>query len=378
MSCQRLAKRHTLIRENNAVADYKYREVASRTFPSTVIRPPQSGWSVPCKMTPRQIAAIGGGTMKKLWHAGFAVAALVAVPSAAADLKPVYKAKAPPVEVLTWTGFYVGGNVGYSWGRSSNDWSFNAFPATPFAGSTICEPTGGAFCAAGSDSGRLNGVIGGLQAGYNWQQANYLIGVETDIHASGQKGDQIFTAAYPFNAAGTILNGNVTAPYSERLMWLGTLRGRVGYATDRWLLYATGGLAYGRVTINGSATTTGVAGNPGCVDFNIVAANCALASFSNGVTKAGWTLGFGAEGRIAGNWSWKLEYLHVDLGRVSTAFATLPGCFGGFVLFGGGGGAAACIPYAPGSGTISSRITDEIVRVGINYHFAPGPLVANY
>jgi len=316
--------------------------------------------------------------MKRLWFAGFALAALAANPAGAADLsKPVYKA--PPAPVFTWTGFYVGANVGYSWGRSNNDWNFFAqsVGGAPPA-STICAPAGLAFCAAGSDRDKLNGAIGGFQAGYNWQRANYVVGIETDIQASGQKGDQIFTAINGTTgvAFGQPITGTVTAAYTEKLTWLGTLRGRVGWTTDRWLLYATGGLAYGRVTINGSATAQGSNQGPGCVVLNPVAFTCPLATFSNGVTKVGWAIGVGAENVIVGNWSWKVEYLHVDLGRANTAFATFPGCYGGTITNGAGGFAANCIAYLPGSGTISSRITDEIVRVGINYRFDPGP--ANY
>jgi outer membrane immunogenic protein len=65
----------------------------------------------------------------------------------------------------------------------------------------------------------------------------------------------------------------------------------------------------------------------------------------------------------------KVEYLYVDLGRANTAFATLPGCFGGT----NPGGGAGCFGIAPGTGTVSSRITDNIVRAGINYKFGdPG------
>ena len=103
---------------------------------------------------------------------------------------------------------------------------------------------------------------------------------------------------------------------------------------------------------------------------------CPFASWSNGTTKVGWSLGVGAEGALAGNWSWKIEYLHVDLGHITTNFATLPGCYGNSLP----GIAAACAPIAAGSGTIKSRITDEIVRVGINYRFDLGkaPVYAKY
>src|SRR5436305_10427074 len=91
---------------------------------------------------------------------------------------PIYKAPPPPVTVWNWTGFYVGGNVGYSRGESRNTWNVfapNALLGTGAVTSTRCPPftavppfsVAVALCGAGSDSARLNGVIGGLQAGYN-------------------------------------------------------------------------------------------------------------------------------------------------------------------------------------------------------------------
>jgi outer membrane immunogenic protein len=199
--------------------------------------------------------------MKKLFLASIAFVTLSAGSSAwGADLRvkaPIYKAP-PPVQVFGWTGFYVGANVGYSWGRSSNDWDFFAPNLNIFAGTTTCIPAGGALCAAGSDSNKLNGVIGGLQAGYNWQTGSLLVGIETDIQASGQEGDRIFSTGFPVNP--TLPPALVEATYTQKLQWLGTARGRIGFATDRTLLYVTGGLAYGRVAINGSATATGING----------------------------------------------------------------------------------------------------------------------
>ena len=78
------------------------------------------------------------------------------------------------------------------------------------------------------------------------------------------------------------------------------------------------------------------------------------------------------EGALAGNWTVKLEYLHVDLGSVDTTFATLPLCAGNFVPALG----AACVNLAAGTATIRTRVTDEIVRVGSNYRFDPAPVVA--
>src|SRR5437879_4896211 len=117
--------------------------------------------------------------MKKIFTGSAVLAAMFAVTSAtAADLpvKAVYKA--PPVEVWTWTGFYVGGNVGYSWGRSRTDVSFS----NSATGAPIVPPAGSITNA----SANLNGAIGGGQIGYNWQTNNVVWGLEADIQWSGQ------------------------------------------------------------------------------------------------------------------------------------------------------------------------------------------------
>jgi outer membrane immunogenic protein len=112
------------------------------------------------------------------------------------------------------------------------------------------------------------------------------------------------------------------------------------------LLYATGGLAYGGV--NTSETIGGT-------------------SFSTTDTRVGYAVGAGIEGAIGGNWTAKLEYLYVDLGRTSGSFATAIPAFGAGVV---------------ASGTLtssySSRITDNVLRVGLNYKFSSGPVVAKY
>ena len=115
--------------------------------------------------------------------------------------------------------------------------------------------------------------------------------------------------------------------------------------TPQVLLYATGGLAYGSIKTSG--TLSGF--NPNAAVLTAVG--------SNSDTRVGRTVGAGIEGMITRNWSAKLEYLYMDLGRTNTRF-TLPA--GGFV-----------------AANVSSRFTDNIVRVGLNYHFA-GPVVAKY
>ena len=120
--------------------------------------------------------------------------------------------------------------------------------------------------------------------------------------------------------------------------WFGTVRGRVGYLiTPTTFVYGTGGLAYGQVSASGSFSDTGC--TPACTW-----------SFSQTATKVGWALGAGFEGAIptSRNWTWKVEYLHIDLGSMSgTGFDN--------DFFG---------PYS-----WSARFTDDILRVGLNYRF---------
>jgi outer membrane immunogenic protein len=200
--------------------------------------------------------------MKKLLLAGVAVFALGAGSASAADIQhrqampakaPVYVA--PP---YNWTGFYVGINGGGGWGNSD----FSA----PFAT--------GSFDTSG-------GLVGGT-LGYNWQMGQVVFGLEGDVDWS--------------NIRGSATCGITTC--ETRNNWLGTVRGRLGYAFDRFLPYVTGGLAVGNVK-------TSVAG------FG-----------DSDETRAGWTLGGGIEASIAGPWTAKVEYLYVDLGDTGSVLGS--------------------------------------------------------
>ena len=142
----------------------------------------------------------------------------------------------------------------------------------------------------------------------------------------------------------------LTANY--KLDWFGTARGRVGFlATDRVLLYATGGLAYGHFT-----------------------ANAPLVPLSWGATRAGWTVGAGAEAAIDRNWSVKLEYLYMDLGNVGGSGATATTVTNALNTPGLGFNTVTTTTLAS---AFNTRFTDNIVRVGVNYRWG-GPVVARY
>ena len=190
----------------------------------------------------------------------FAIAAMLITPIAAqaADLpRPQYKAPAYVEPAFNWTGFYVGFNAGYGWGKSN--W------------------TG----AAGDFTVAPKGWMAGGTLGYNYQWNAVVLGIEGDIDYMALKG----------TADAAICPG-----CTFKDTWLGTLRGRVGYSFDRWLPYVTGGLAYGNAYVSsptGSATGT----------------------------KQGWTAGLGVEYAFTGPWSAKFEYLYVDLNSVTCAQA---------------------------------------------------------
>src|ERR1700732_1004791 len=158
--------------------------------------------------------------------------------ASAADLaaRPVYT-KAPVMSpVYNWTGFYVGANAGYAWGKTD---------ATLVAGPGW-GATNAAFLAAnGSPTLHPNGFIGGGQIGYNWQFApTWVFGLETDIASVSAKATR---------ATGVLVGGSLN-PYSEtdtsKINWLGTVRGRVGYVAGPVLIYGTGGLAYGEAVFS--------------------------------------------------------------------------------------------------------------------------------
>lgn len=229
--------------------------------------------------------------------------------------------------VWSWTGAYIGANIGYSWGRSRDTETISNAIGTPLALNSFRD--------------HMNGVVGGGQIGYNWQANNFVYGLEADIQGSGQKGSGLFGCAIGVCTPGAVIlvapGPAITGTLSQKLEWFGTLRARAGLLfVPSTLLYVTGGLAYGEVK------------------SSLTVANGAVANaFSNSSTRAGWTIGAGVESKLSANWSAKLEYLYVDLGSVSNTFATtIPALGGGFLGVSG-----------------NSRVSDNILRAGLNYKF---------
>ena len=229
-------------------------------------------------------------------------------------------------QTYNWTGLYLGGNLGGAFGHFDTSTSANpAFfaPAGPDAVAYLNRD--------GSPSASPKSLIGGVQAGYNWQSNGFVFGLETDIQAlslSTSRNTGILPAPplSPFLAHGF--------SDSSRSTWLWTLRPRVGVTFGNALAYVTGGLAIGNHTFSQNYFI------PFLSDTGGGSANS---------TRTGWTAGAGLEYALGGHWSVKGEYLHVDLGSVSfdSVFANHPGA-----LF-----------------HATDRLTSDIGRVGINYKF---------
>ena len=224
--------------------------------------------------------------MKRSFFAGLALtAAVIAAPASAADLPRSMPYKAPAyVTAYNWTGFYIGAHAGYGWGAS------NGFDLS-------------------------GGFVGG-QIGYNWQAAGspWVFGVEADsAWADLGRTSSVFL---PLGMVSVSSNAN----------YQGSLRGRVGYAFDRTMVYATGGLGW----IN-----------------NEVTINAAIGPFGVGISDSqmhlGGVIGAGVEHALAPNWSVKAEYLYGMYGR-QTYFGSIAGGF-------------------------SADADNHTLKVGLNYQF---------
>jgi high affinity Mn2+ porin len=260
------------------------------------------------------------------WAAGLTFTALSTIASAAAaDLPLAYPVKAPPLQqAYDWSGFYVGGNMGYAGGNSN--WTANptraGLPST--SGSVDMTLPIDVFAEAGS-------FFMGIQGGYNYMLANrILLGVEADAS---------FPAFQNLNglSIGGLTNFNSpvvgAASYGETVLSFGTVRGRIGYAPGNWLFYVTGGFAWTYDQLSLTQVASGVNDSPY-------------------LWRLGWTAGVGAEVPIAPNWTAKGEYLWTGYPTATANFPDL-------------------------GQRISSNLTLQEFRLGLNYHFNGDAPVSN-
>ena len=248
--------------------------------------------------------------------AAIAVAFAMVGTANAADLKPIYTKAPAPVAAYNWTGCYIGAEGGGNWGRSQHYFE---------------NPNNPNLVGLAQTNGiDLSGALVGATVGCNYQITNgFVVGIENDISWTNKRGTSV--EIQPFNTSNSIQT-------SEK--WIDTLRARAGFALDRWFFYGTGGAAFANEGFVICDPATGCAGQS--------------------KTVTGWTAGAGLEYAVVDNWTLKVEYLHVDLGRQSYARTLSP---------------TPGVQFAPRDVTL----TDDMVRVGVNYKFGwGGPVVARY
>jgi outer membrane immunogenic protein len=215
--------------------------------------------------------------MRKSLLLGAAFVAL-AGPAYAADLgaRMPYKAPPPPPPPLfSWTGCYIGGNVGGGFGHTD-----------------MTDDLGAVGVAGTSAATDTSGFIGGGQVGCNYQfGGGFVVGAEGMFDFGDIQGSNTFT------------NLGATQTINSKTDWLTSATGRIGYGWDRWMLYAKGGAAWAHDNFNWNGTAFGGPFNAGATD-----------------TRLGWTVGGGLEWAFWSGWSARVEYDFYDFGTNTYSF----------------------------------------------------------
>jgi len=293
--------------------------------------------------------------MNKLATCVVAITGFVGTSAFAADMG--VPAAPPPAPVWNWTGWYVGVNAGASMGRAKTD--FNRDPVTV----VINGASGSSPSLALSNTESPDGFIGGGQIGYNYQLSPiWVVGFEADFQGAAEKDSNTLTNPFEHHPDGFLATGTTVTDYATKIEWFGTARLRAGYVwgNGNVFTYVTGGLAYGKVDLEGTQTVSGsvcgvTAGTSTC--------NTPSTPFSIGHAighsnvNTGWTLGYGTEGRLAlTNWTWRVESYYMDLGHLNDtdAPALPPG---------------PTVTASGGQVTSHTHFTDWILRGGLSYQF---------
>ncbi|MDD1516378.1 MULTISPECIES: autotransporter domain-containing protein [Bradyrhizobium] len=242
-------------------------------------------------------------------------------------LKAPAKAAGTVIAPTNWTGVYVGGSLGVEYGKTD----------IRFAG----DPIDG-------NNPRVFGGLGGLQVGYNYQMpSNWVLGIEGDIAATNLRGSRTCT---------TVQNLALLLNCQNSSDWIATLSGRVGYSWNRTLIYAKAGGAWAqdRTNVNCvfgplNGAVVGVFQLGPCVNQF----GGATDGFSSSGYRSGWLIGYGTEFDLGKNWSAKAEYDYIDLGSRTSLMSD-------------------GVTTMRDSGSLSQ------VKIGVNYRFTPGAVIAKY
>jgi outer membrane immunogenic protein len=266
----------------------------------------------------------------------------------AADMPLV--APVPVAAAYDWSGFYVGGNVG--WGFQNTDFNDPTSAQTAQNGFPAGIGLTGLFGNVPSQSLQNKSLLGGFQAGANYQIARLVIGGEFDM--SWARLNSSLSAGLPSNV--TVIAPGLTftdtETFQQRTNWIATTTARLGVAQDNWLFYGKIGAAFEDNTYT-------------ITHFASIAVPLAVTNAFSGTMseiRAGWTVGVGAEWAFANRWTAKLEYDFMDFGTKAE------GMNGTNTLSGAAGFPATAATTA--SPNLSQQVSE--VKFGINYRFASG------
>lgn len=250
----------------------------------------------------------------------------------------------------SWSGLYIGANLGYGQDTGVVETPMKPdlaglppdFPPDEFAAFYAVFESANPFPAAMSPSAK--GLTGGGQVGYNWElPSGWVVGLEGDLQASDINGsttvDVIDPTGFDPIAQLPAYFDSTRTTVAKKLDWDGTVRARAGYLVDpQLMIYATGGVAFGKSRTHFSTLDLAQA-----CDIYVICADTTSDSI-----RLGWTVGAGIEAMLTPNWSAKAEYLYTDLGKdLFTVQTTAAG-----IVF-----------------DVSAAYHQQIVRVGLNYHF---------
>ncbi len=246
---------------------------------------------------------------KYLSIATAAAALLIASGANAADIAPVYKSAPVAAPSYSWTGFYIGGHVGWGWGEAA------------------ATPTGIVGLIADPFRVDHDGFVGGGQVGYNYQFGNIVVGTEGEISWSDLNGSGNSNFLF-----GLVPGASLTGTFQNN--WNANVSTRLGVAFNTLLVYGKAGIAWANNDYSVAATLPGFA---------------YASTISE--TETGWLVGGGVEWAFAGNWTMKIEGTYMDFGQKNRAFTGIP--IGPIAL--------------PVNADIDSHIST--VKFGVNYRF---------
>jgi outer membrane immunogenic protein len=235
-----------------------------------------------------------------------------------------------PPPVFSWTGPYVGGQIGYGWGTSN----FRT---------NIYDPATNAFFLF-SNGRSPSGAVGGAHVGYQYQINQFVLGLEGSVDGTSLQSSA--TVPFPNTLRGGVLTANTN------LDVVGTIRGKIGYAWDRVLIYGTGGVAFGGFSSELTFISVTGPGTAYPVPANV------------GGTRVGWTTGGGLQYAVTNNWWVFAEYRYTNFGSINFDSGVLRASIPQSAFFNG-----------------SRQIRGNQVQAGFSYRFdltPPAPVVAKY